>query len=105
LANVQLAKILLAKFGNPFIENWSNENDFEPFFKECQPIKCTYLYNARGSVVFVITIIFSLIGGLFVALKIVAFVIVSIYRKLEEKCKKKSSSSIENDQGKIEFED
>jgi len=88
-----------------FIENWTNEYNFESFFQECQTIKCTYSYNARRNVVFVITIIFSLIGGLFVALKIVAIVIVNIYRKLEEKCKKKSSSSIENDQGKIEFED
>ena len=82
-----------------FIESFSSTKDFASFFNQCQPNKCTYSYNARGDAAFIITTILSLIGGLFVALKIVATFIVKIYRILAKKLKKKSVSP-ENNQGK-----
>lgn len=74
---------------NLFIEDWSSEKDFESFFKECQPNKCSYSYNSKGNVAFIITTILSLIGGLFTALKIVATLLVVLFKRLEKKFKKR----------------
>ena len=86
-----------------FIENWSNEKDFESFFKECQPNRCTYSYNARGNAVFVVTLMASLVGGLFVVLKITSSLFVLVYEGIKNRVTRKfTQSSIcdENDQSK-----
>ncbi len=92
-----------------FLENLSNINDFALFFKECVPNKCIYSYNGRGNVAFIITTILSLIGGLSVALKIIAPLIVTLYRILERKYKKRSSHispvSTVGDQSKLKQND
>ncbi len=87
-----------------FVESWSSETDFESFFKECQPKKCTYSYNSRGNIGYVIAVILSLVGGLFVALKVASSLIVISYKKARNKIIMKlsqaASLSTENNQGK-----
>ena len=86
-----------------FVESWSSEKDFASFFKECQPKKCTYSYNSRGNVGFVISVILSLIGGLFVALKVASSLSVISYKKTRHKImiqRSQSSLSNKNNQGK-----
>jgi hypothetical protein len=87
-----------------FVESWSSEKDFESFFKECQPNKCTYSYNSRGNVGYVISVMLSLVGGLFVALKVASSLIVISYKKARNKIMIKlsqaASLSNENNQGK-----
>ena len=66
-----------------FIESWSIEKDFESFFNECRPNQCTYSYNSRGTIAFVITTMLSLVGGLFIALKIASSLMVILYKKIK----------------------
>ena len=70
-----------------FIEQWSNEKDFEFFFHECQPNKCSYSYFTRGNVAFIVATTFSLVGGLFVALKSVAPLLLILYTTIARKVK------------------
>ena len=93
-------KDLVDKF---FIESWINEKDFDSFFQQCQPIQCSYSYNARGNLAFVITTMLSLVGGLFAALKIVSSLIVISYGKIKNKILRNSSqtpASGQNNQSK-----
>ena len=80
---------------NLFIEQWSTENDFESFYQECQPNKCSYSYNTRGSMAFIITTILSLFGGLFIALKTMAPLTLTLYEMVVRKMKKCLSVSHE----------
>ena len=84
-----------------FMEKWSTKENFPLFFQQCQPNRCTYSYNSRGNLAFVFTTILSLIGGLLAGLKIVATLIVQIYRVLANKFKKVRTSVV-NYQGKLD---
>ena len=72
---------------NLFIEQWSSETYFELFFHECRPNKCSYSYNTRGNVAFIVTTILSLVGGLFVALKAMGPLILILYKTIARKVK------------------
>ena len=71
-----------------FIEQRSSQKDFKSFYKECKPNRCSYSYNTRGNVAFIITTILSLVGGLFVALKATARLITSFYETIARKVTK-----------------
>ena len=78
-------KVLIEKL---FIEQRSSQKDFKSFYQECQPNRCSYSYNTRGNVAFIITTILSLVGGLFVALKATARLITSFYETIARKVTK-----------------
>lgn len=80
---------------NLFIEQWSKAIDFQSYFQECQPNICSYTYNTRGNAAFIVTTILSLVGGLFVSLKIIAPFIVTLYETIATKMVKWFSSSNE----------
>lgn len=75
-----------------FLENFFSRTNFSGLFEACKVKTCTYSYNARGQIAFIISTILSLVGGLSVALKIVASVIVTIYRTIQKRFENKSSS-------------
>ena len=74
-----------------FLENFSSQKNFSAFFQACQPHSCTYSYNARGHIAFIITTILSLVGGLAFALKILASLLVTIYRMVQQRFQQRSS--------------
>jgi hypothetical protein len=46
------------------IEQWNNETSYDDYFNVCKPKNCTATYVSRGNIVYIITTITSLIGGL-----------------------------------------
>ena len=46
------------------VETWNTTISFESYFAACAPHICTYTYEKRGNFLFLLTTIFSLIGGL-----------------------------------------
>jgi hypothetical protein len=56
-----------------FIENWSTTSSFSDYYAKCAPISCTYTFTQTGSVLFVITTLLGLFGGLTVVLRLVVF--------------------------------
>lgn len=64
-----------------FIESWSSNISYENFFQQCQPKTCSYTLVQRSNILFVLTTIVGLYGGLTVLLRIVApFVVRRIHR-------------------------
>ncbi len=51
------------------VEKWNLSSTYEHYYKECQPIKCTYTYVTKNDALYIVTTILSLIGGLVTALK------------------------------------
>lgn len=63
-----------------FIESWSINFSYEKFFQQCQPTSCSYILIGRCNILYVMTTIVGLYGGLIVLLKlIVPFTVHHIY--------------------------
>lgn len=56
-----------------FIEQWSNKSIYENYFAACAPDLCRYEYVSRNSILYVITLILSLYGGLTLGLRFIAW--------------------------------
>lgn len=69
-----------------FLETWKSQNvSYIDFFRQCQPILCTYSSVSRGNIVLVMTTLIALLGGLSMILKLLAPFLVrlglTIFRK------------------------
>lgn len=73
-----------------FIEKWENSTNYENYFDTCAPEICNYKFNQRTSVLYIITSLLSLYGGLTVALR---FIVWNSIRFLK---KKRSTRRVEN---------
>ncbi|UJR22378.1 hypothetical protein I4U23_025440 [Adineta vaga] len=63
-----------------FIEFWSLNVSYEKFFQQCQPMFCSYKLIDRYNVLYVVTTIVGLYGGLTVLLKLVVpFIVRRLY--------------------------
>ncbi|CAF2906276.1 unnamed protein product [Rotaria sp. Silwood2] len=57
-------------FDNLMIESWKNSTDFEAYFQTCAPKSCSYSYIQRFFLIYMITTMASVFGGLIVVLRI-----------------------------------
>ncbi|CAF3712628.1 unnamed protein product, partial [Rotaria socialis] len=69
-------------FDELFVENWLREYDYEAFFRACGVSMCTYIYSTRPDILYVLTTIIGLIGGLTVFLRIICPLLVMGYNHL-----------------------
>ena len=68
------------------IEEWIYKTDIEVYFEQCKPKVCTYTYIARFEIIYVITTVIGLFGGLSVILRlIVPFSIKNIMQQIERR--------------------
>lgn len=51
------------------VDAWNSTTDFERYHYICAPESCRFMYVARNDVIYVVTTLFSLIGGLMTVLK------------------------------------
>jgi hypothetical protein len=65
-----------------FIQSWNNKSSFELYFNQCHPLKCQYTYQSRLILIYMITTIIGLTGGLTVALRLLAPLIVKLAPKV-----------------------
>ena len=56
-----------------FIEQWSTKSIYENYFAACAPSVYRYEYVSRNSIVYVITLILSLYGGLTFGLRFIVW--------------------------------
>jgi len=63
-----------------FIEAWLFNKSYENFFQECQPISCSYISSERYNLIYVITTLLGLYGGISILLKLlVPFIMRRLY--------------------------
>ena len=62
------------------VEKWDSYIGFEKYYDECQPTQCSYTVESRNGLVYIVTIVMGLVGGLvtiilkFIVPKIVNYV-------------------------------
>jgi hypothetical protein len=63
-----------------FIERWSNTSSYNAYFATCAPIECRYEYVARNDLLYVVTALLGLYGGLTVSLRFITWNLTRIYQ-------------------------
>jgi len=52
------------------VEEWTRSIMYDRYYNECQPTECTYTHETKNSIIYIVTTIFGLTGGLTAALKL-----------------------------------
>lgn len=68
------------------VEEWNHNVIYEQYYATCQPTECSYTVTSRHDKVYIITTLFSLIGGLITAFKFciprLVLLIGKLYRRI-----------------------
>ncbi|CAF0850861.1 unnamed protein product [Adineta ricciae] len=75
-----------------FIEGWSHQNDFEAFFRTCQVLACTYTYSVQPDVLYIVTTMIGIIGGLTAVFRLVCPVLILIFMYLINRIRREPST-------------
>ena len=67
---------------NLFIETWYNASNYSSYFYECAPAKCQYSYVERNDIVYILTTLLGLYGGLTIALQLIVWYGIGVIRQL-----------------------
>lgn len=63
-SHYQLISSLLEIVTNLMVEEWNNQTSYNNYFNECKPLVCTATYINRGNIIYIVTTLIGLIGGL-----------------------------------------
>jgi hypothetical protein len=66
------------------IEEWNSTQLYDQYYDECQPIECTYTIETRNNVIYIITTMFGIVGGLITVLRCVVPQVVKLVIKKKE---------------------
>ena len=69
-----------------FIENWTSSTDFISYYNRCAPDECTYTFEERFNIVYIISTTLGIVGGLSVALQILTPLIAKLLRRMFNQC-------------------
>jgi hypothetical protein len=67
--------------GQLMVEQWNSSSIYDNYYNECQPAQCTYTYQTRNDLIYIITTLIGLVGGLITVLKLVVPRFVSFVRR------------------------
>jgi hypothetical protein len=63
------------------VEEWNSSVTYDSYYDECQPAQCIYTHTTKNDIIYIVTILFGLIGGLITVLKLVVPPLVNFIRK------------------------
>ena len=66
---------------NAFVENWTAQISFEKYFTECAPSACIYTYQQHDNLLFILTSLLGLYGGLIAVLRFLHPLLIGWWRK------------------------
>ena len=72
---------------NLMVEQWTLSEKYDSYYNACQPSQCIYSYTAKTDIIYIVTTLIGLIGGLMTALKLVVPRLVKffVYRILKRR--------------------
>ncbi|CAF0777269.1 unnamed protein product [Adineta steineri] len=77
-----------------FIENWSTAINYSSYFDQCSPSLCSYTYTERVNLLYTVTLISGIYGGLSLILNWLCPIIIRLWFKIYE-CRKKRTNRID----------
>ncbi len=85
--NTSMAELI----DNLFVEQWSTTKNYSSYFKQCAPVLCSYSYTQDFNLLYIITILLGLQGGLTIVLKWICPRIIRIVAKIYDHRKKRTN--------------
>jgi hypothetical protein len=67
---------------NLMVEEWNSTETYNIYYGECQPAQCIYTYTARNDLIYIVTTLIGLLGGLITVLKLVVPTLVKFVRRI-----------------------
>ncbi|CAF1020292.1 unnamed protein product [Adineta steineri] len=80
LANSTVADVL----EQLMVEEWNNSSMYENYYSECQPSYCSYTVTSKNSIIYIVTTLIGLVGGLITVLKFIVPYLVMLVRRKKE---------------------
>jgi hypothetical protein len=79
------------------IEEWNVSTIYETYYNECHPTQCTYKLETTNDIIYIITTLFGIAGGLITVLKIVVPRLVKLFvrKKTQQQQQQPTTSKIE----------
>jgi hypothetical protein len=77
LSNANVGELL----SNLMVEDWSWSGVYADYYKQCEPSECSYTLQSRNDLIYIITTLIGLIGGLTTALYVLIPMLVELVRK------------------------
>ncbi|CAF4235546.1 unnamed protein product, partial [Adineta steineri] len=75
-----------------FVEDWSTQINYSSYFEQCSPSMCSYTYTQQFNLIYTITFLISIYGGLTIALKWICPWAVRLVANMNQYRKKKSNT-------------
>jgi hypothetical protein len=69
---------------NLMIEQWNASAIYKKYYNECRPTQCTYTVQRRNDIIYIVTTLFGIIGGLTTVLRLILPRLVNAVRKKRE---------------------
>jgi len=66
------------------VEEWNSSRMYDNYYNECQPSQCTYTHQKKNSIIYIVTTLVGLIGGLITVLKLIVPRLVAFIRRNKE---------------------
>jgi hypothetical protein len=81
---------------NLMIEEWNVSTIYETYYNECHPTQCTYKLEINNDIIYIVTTLFGITGGLITVLTVFVPRFVKIVRKKAQQQPTTSKIKIEN---------
>ncbi|CAF0966699.1 unnamed protein product [Adineta ricciae] len=81
VSEYQINDLIGTLVGNLFIEQWNEVYSYNAYYNECQPIYCSYTVQQTSSVIYILTRLIGLYGGLTFLLGYLVPNIVTVIRR------------------------
>ncbi|CAF4349875.1 unnamed protein product, partial [Adineta steineri] len=65
-----------------FVEDWGIKSNYSSYFSSCAPYSCSYKYTDHNTILYIITTMLGLYGGLVVILRFIVWYGWRMYRKI-----------------------
>src|SRR5690349_6147317 len=63
------------------VEEWNSSVRYDSYYHECQPAQCIYTHTTRNDIIYIVTTLIGLVGGLMSVLKLIVPPLVKFVRK------------------------
>jgi hypothetical protein len=61
------------------VEQWNSSLIYDSYYNECQPAQCSYTYVTTNDIIYIVTTLIGLVGGLITVLKLVVPRLVKLF--------------------------
>ena len=78
------------------IEYYNTTVTYEHYYDKCHPLSCTYTYEEKSNLIYVVTTIIGLVGGLNVILRLVSPLLVKLYFRQQQWRRDRAPAAVMN---------